>query len=151
MVDTATLPLWYRQYLPSLSEKENYASFIAARFLLGLAESGFIPGSLWTISTWYTRKETAKIVMVFYFGNQCGQASAKLLAYGILHVRGVSGRPGWFWLFVLMGGFTCFCGFVFGFFLPDSFRIPARHSCLDVRFSLRGRSTFSEIVSCLTA
>ncbi|KAI5195570.1 putative MFS transporter [Aureobasidium subglaciale] len=102
----------------------NYASFIATRFLLGLTESGFIPGGLWTISTWYTRKETAKRVMVFYFGNQFGQASAKLLAFGILHMRGVAGRPGWFWLFVLMGGFTCFCGFIFGFFLPDSFRNP---------------------------
>lgn len=62
--------------------------------------------------------------MIFYFGNQFGQASAKLLAYGILHMRGVAGRPGWFWLFVLMGGFTCFSGFILGFFLPDSFKKP---------------------------
>ncbi|KAF4550548.1 MFS-type transporter-like protein 42 [Elsinoe fawcettii] len=103
----------------------NYASFIATRFLLGITESGFIPGGLWTLSTWYTRKETAKRVMVFYFGNQFGQASAKLLAYGILHMRGVAGRPGWFWLFVLMGGFTILSGFIFGFCLPDSFRKPS--------------------------
>jgi hypothetical protein len=62
--------------------------------------------------------------MIFYFGNQFGQASAKLLAFGILHMRGVTGRPGWFWLFVLMGGFTCASGFVLDFFLPDSFRKP---------------------------
>jgi MFS family permease len=102
----------------------NYASFIVTRFLLGVTESGFIPGGLWTLSTWYTRKETAKRVMVFYFGNQFGQASAKLLAYGILHMRGVAGRPGWFWLFVLMGGFTCASGVVLGLFLPDSFKKP---------------------------
>ncbi|KAF2015139.1 MFS general substrate transporter [Aaosphaeria arxii CBS 175.79] len=102
----------------------NYASFIATRFLLGITESGFIPGGLWTLSTWYTRRETAKRVMIFYFGNQFGQASAKLLAYGILHMRGVAGRPGWFWLFILMGGFTIASGFVFGFFLPDSFKNP---------------------------
>ncbi|KAF2171564.1 hypothetical protein M409DRAFT_63785 [Zasmidium cellare ATCC 36951] len=102
----------------------NYASFIATRFLLGITESGFIPGGLWTLSTWYTRRETAKRVMIFYFGNQFGQASAKLLAYGILHMRGVSGKPGWFWLFVLMGAFTMASGFVFGFFLPDSFKNP---------------------------
>jgi MFS family permease len=64
----------------------NYGSFIATRFLLGITESGFIPGGLWTLSTWYTRSETAKRVMIFYFGNQFGQASAKLLAYGILHM-----------------------------------------------------------------
>ena len=80
----------------------NYGSFVATRFLLGITESGFIPGGLWTLSTWYvvhmpvlicvltydfiryTRRETAKRVMIFYFGNQFGQASAKLLAYGIV-------------------------------------------------------------------
>lgn len=62
--------------------------------------------------------------MVFYFGNQFGQASAKLLAYGILHMRGVGGKAGWFWLFVLMGTFTVLCGCVLGFCLPDSFKNP---------------------------
>jgi MFS family permease len=104
--------------------QHGYSAFIATRFLLGITESGFIPGGLWTLSTWYTRTETAKRVMIFYFGNQLGQASAKLLAYGILHMRGVGDKPGWFWLFVLMGGFTVLSGFVFGFCLPDSFRNP---------------------------
>ena len=104
--------------------QRGYGVLLATRFLLGMTESGFIPGGLWTLSTWYTRKETAKRVMVFYFGNQIGQASAKLLAYGILHMRGVGGKPGWFWLFVLMGGFTILGGFVFGFLLPDSFKNP---------------------------
>ncbi|KAK3341993.1 major facilitator superfamily domain-containing protein [Lasiosphaeria hispida] len=106
------------------SFQSNYSSFIATRFLLGITESGFIPGGLWTLSTWYTRKETAKRVMFFYFGNQFGQASSKLLAFGILHMRGVGGKAGWFWLFTIMGSFTIFSGFVLGFFLPDSFRNP---------------------------
>jgi len=104
--------------------QNNYGSFVASRFLLGVTESGFIPGGLWTLSTWYTRKETAKRVMFFYFGNQFGQASSKLLAYGILHMRGVGGRAGWFWLFVLMGAFTCLSGCILGLFLPDSFKRP---------------------------
>ena len=104
--------------------QRGYGSFIATRFLLGITESGFIPGGLWTLSTWYTRTETAKRVMIFYFGNQIGQASSKLLAYGILHMDGVGGKPGWFWLFTIMGIFTCCGGLVFGFLLPDSFRDP---------------------------
>ncbi|KIW69924.1 hypothetical protein PV04_02239 [Phialophora macrospora] len=104
--------------------QNNYGSFIASRFLLGMTESGFIPGGLWTLSTWYTRTETAKRVMFFYFGNQFGQASSKLLAYGILHMRGVAGKAGWFWLFVIMGIFTIGSGFILGFFLPDSFKNP---------------------------
>jgi MFS family permease len=42
--------------------QNNYGSFIATRFLLGVTESGFIPGGLWTISTWYTRKETGQLL-----------------------------------------------------------------------------------------
>ncbi|KAF1810850.1 MFS general substrate transporter [Eremomyces bilateralis CBS 781.70] len=114
--------------------QRSYGSFIATRFILGMTESGFIPGGLWTLSTWYTRKETAKRIMIFYFGNQLGQASAKLLAYAILHMRGVGGRPGWFWLFVLMGGFTIFSGFILGFLLPDSFKNPS--STFIPRYSL---------------
>lgn len=119
------------------SWQHNYASLMVCRFLLGTTESGFIPGGLWTLSTWYTRKETAKRVMFFYFGNQFGQASSKLIAYGILHMRGVAGKPGWFWLFFLMGLFTILSGFVFGFFLPDSFKnphstfLPKRHIFTD--------------------
>ncbi|KAK7423862.1 hypothetical protein QQZ08_008906 [Neonectria magnoliae] len=104
--------------------QNSYGSFIATRFLLGITESGFIPGGLWTLSTWYTRRETAKRVMFFYFGNQFGQASSKLLAYGILHMRGVGGHSGWFWLFVLMGTFTIASGIVLGCLLPDSFKNP---------------------------
>lgn len=106
------------------SWQHGYGPYLATRLLLGITESGFIPGGLWTLSTWYTRAETAKRVMFFYFGNQFGQASSKLLAYGILHMRGVGGKPGWFWLFVLMGAFTIASGLVFGFLLPDSFRNP---------------------------
>lgn len=120
-----TLQLFLFGFVSTFQAFQNsYASFIASRFLLGITESGFIPGGLWTLSTWYTRKETAKRVMFFYFGNQFGQASSKLLAYGILHMRGVGNKAGWFWLFVIMGSFTILSGFVLGFFLPDSFRNP---------------------------
>jgi MFS family permease len=97
---------------------------MVTRFLLGTTEAGFGPGGLWYISTWYTKKETAKRVMIFYFGILSGQAWSKLIAYGILHMRGVADKPGWFWLFVLMGSFTCLIGLILGFLLPDSARNP---------------------------
>ncbi|VUC27269.1 unnamed protein product [Clonostachys rosea] len=104
--------------------QKNYGGYLATRFLLGVTESGYIPGGLWTLSTWYTRQESAKRVMIFFFGNQLGQASAKLIAYGILHMKGFGGYPGWFWLFIIMGGFTVLSGIVLGFCLPDSFQNP---------------------------
>lgn len=48
--------------------QKGYPAFLVTRFLLGATESGFIPGGLWTMSTWYTRDETAKRVMLFYIG-----------------------------------------------------------------------------------
>jgi MFS family permease len=107
---------------------------MVTRFLLGTTEAGFGPGALWYLSTWYTKKETAKRVMVFYFGILFGQACSKLIAFGILHMRGVADRPGWFWLFVLMGSYTCVNGIVFGFLLPDFSRNP--HSAFLPRVSL---------------
>lgn len=104
--------------------QSNYSSYLATRFLLGVTESGYIPGGLWTLSTWYTRSETAKRVMIFFFGNQLGQASSKLIAYGVLHMRGVGGYPGWFWLFIIMGGFTMVSGLILGLLLPDSIQKP---------------------------
>jgi hypothetical protein len=59
--------------------------------------------------------------MIFYFGNQLSQASAKLLTYSILHMHGVGNHLGWFWLFTLMGAFTVFYGFIYGLFLLNSF------------------------------
>lgn len=75
--------------------QSNYAGFLVTRFLLGATESGYIPGGLWTLSTWYTKKETAKRVMIFFFGNMFGQALAKIIAFGILHMRGVAGQSGY--------------------------------------------------------
>ncbi|KAK6541859.1 hypothetical protein TWF694_007637 [Orbilia ellipsospora] len=103
----------------------NYSSFLATRFLLGASESGFVAGSLWALSRWYTKKETATRFMLFFFGAQFGQASSKLLAYGLLQMRGVGGRPGWFWLFFTTGALTLASGFVLGFFLLDSFNNPS--------------------------
>lgn len=47
---------------------------------------------------------------------------------------GVAGKPGRFWLFVLMGAFTLASEFIFGFFLPDSFKNP--HSTFALRWKI---------------
>jgi len=39
-------------------------------------------------------------------------------------MRGVGGKPGWFWLFVIMGVFSVLAGFVLALLLPDSVHKP---------------------------
>ena len=75
-------------------------AFLATRLLLGLAEAGYIPGAVYTLSTWYRKRELAKRVAVFFFGTFGGNAVSPLLASGILQLDGQRGIRGWQWLFL---------------------------------------------------
>lgn len=75
-------------------------AFLATRLLLGLAEAGYIPGAAYTLSTWYTRRELAKRIAIFFFGMFGGNALSPLLASGILQLEGQRGIRGWQWLFL---------------------------------------------------
>lgn len=66
--------------------QKGYPAFLVTRFLLGAAESGFIPGGLWTMSTWYTRDETAKRVMLFYIGQHFFYLPPPPLSYSLLRI-----------------------------------------------------------------
>lgn len=78
----------------------NKTGFLLARAFLGLCEAGYIPGGIYTLSMWYTRRELAKRVAVFFFGMFGGNAISPLLASGILKLRGRGGMRGWQWLFL---------------------------------------------------
>jgi hypothetical protein len=45
---------------------------------------------------------------------------SSLLAAGILNMRGIAGRPGWFWLFLLEGLLTFLLGLISYLYLPQS-------------------------------
>lgn len=74
--------------------------FIVSRAILGLAEAGYIPGSIYTLSTWYTKRELAKRVAVLFFGMFGGNAISPLLGAGILKLHGRRGLAGWQWIFL---------------------------------------------------
>lgn len=76
--------------------------FLASRLVLGLAEAGYIPGAVYTLSTWYTKRELAKRVAILFFGMFGGNAISPLLASGILKLDNVRGIHGWQWLFISM-------------------------------------------------
>jgi MFS family permease len=78
----------------------NRKGFLVTRSLLGVCEAGYIPGALYTLSTWYTRRELATRVAIFYFGLFGGNAIGPLLASGILKLDGHHGLKGWQWLFL---------------------------------------------------
>jgi MFS family permease len=79
---------------------KNRAGFLALRLMLGFSEAGYIPGGVYTLSTWYTKRELSKRVSVFFFGMFGGNAISPILASGILKLEGAHGIKGWQWLFM---------------------------------------------------
>ncbi|WVQ84787.1 hypothetical protein IAT38_006944 [Cryptococcus sp. DSM 104549] len=96
------------------------ATYYATRTLLGIAESGFIPGAVYYISTLFTRREQAKLVAWFYIGNICGKGSSGLIAYGVLPLAGKHGFAGWQWIFLIEGIMSIGIGFICLALLPSS-------------------------------
>ncbi|KAL6889178.1 MFS general substrate transporter [Trichoderma evansii] len=99
---------------------KNRGGFLTTRLLLGFAEAGYIPGACYTLSTWYTKRELAKRVAIFFFGMFGGNAISPLLASGILQLDGHRGLRGWQWLFLLEGLFTISVSIILLLFLPGS-------------------------------
>ncbi|EGC45906.1 alternative sulfate transporter [Histoplasma capsulatum var. duboisii H88] len=93
--------------------QKGLAAFLITRILLGICEAGFVPASLYTLTTWYKQNETSKRFAIFYIGNLSAGATSGLIAYGILHMRGIRGLAGWQWLFIIEGLITILVGFLF--------------------------------------
>ncbi|KAI0101171.1 MFS general substrate transporter [Daldinia grandis] len=99
---------------------KNYGGFLATRLLLGLCEAGFIPGALYTMSTWYKKSETSLRVSIFFLGNLIASATTSLIGAGILSMGDRYGVAGWRWLFIVEGSITIGIGIIFILFLPPS-------------------------------
>lgn len=80
----------------------NYTSMLLCRLVLGLTEAPFYPGALYMLSQFYTRKEVASRMAVFYTGNMSASAFSGLIAAGIF--AGLDGKAdlkGWQWCVLL--------------------------------------------------
>jgi MFS family permease len=81
---------------------QNYAGFLAARFFLGVTESGLFPGVVFYLSMWYKRTETHYRVALFFSAASLAGAFGGIFAYGIGFMSGVGGQKGWRWIFILV-------------------------------------------------
>ncbi|XDG02212.1 hypothetical protein ABKA04_001827 [Annulohypoxylon sp. FPYF3050] len=99
---------------------KGYGGWIAARLFLGLAESGFIPGSLYVLSRWYTQDELASRTTVFFFGPSISAAFGSLISAGALRIEGAAGLYGWQWIFLICGVSTITTGLIAFTLVPKS-------------------------------
>lgn len=79
----------------------NRAGFFACRFFIGLFMGGFIPDSILYLSYFYKKSEMPIRLALFWFVDSMSGVIASFIAYGVLHMRGVAGREGWRWLFLI--------------------------------------------------
>ncbi|KAL1857576.1 hypothetical protein VTK73DRAFT_8030 [Phialemonium thermophilum] len=77
------------------------AGFFACRFFIGLFMGGFIPDSILYLSYFYKKSEMPMRLALFWFVDTMSGVIASFIAYGVLHMRGVDGREGWRWLFLI--------------------------------------------------
>ncbi|KAK4446393.1 major facilitator superfamily domain-containing protein [Podospora aff. communis PSN243] len=96
------------------------AGFYVTRGLIGACEGGFIPGAILYATYFYTSKELSIRLAAFWSTLNVARVISALLAAGILQMRGIGGRPGWFWLFLLEGLLTNVLAILAFIYLPGS-------------------------------
>ena len=120
----------------------NYSGLLAARFFLGLAESGTFPGctcagslkrlvagsksadkihvaGFYLISMWYKRIEAQRRFSFFFGSTTLAGAFGSLLASAIGKMNGMRGYRAWRWIFILEGVLTCVIAVVTYFLITD--------------------------------
>ncbi|XMA11781.1 hypothetical protein WAI453_004572 [Rhynchosporium graminicola] len=95
-------------------------SFYITRALIGACEGGFIPGTILFATYFYTSRELSIRLAAFWSTLNIARVISALLAAGILTMRGVENKPGWFWLFLIEGLLTFVIGVISYFYLPAS-------------------------------
>ena len=77
-------------------------SFVALRFLLGLAEAGFFPGVILYLTYWFPASYRARIVGVFMISIPISSFLGSPVSGALIGLNGW-GLRGWQWLFILEG------------------------------------------------
>ena len=94
-------------------------SLFGIRFVLGMAESGMIPGLLLYFTYWFPPSYRARANGWFLVAMPVAGVLAAILSGGILDLDGTLGLAGWRWLFLLLGLPPVILGVLALLFLTD--------------------------------
>lgn len=95
-------------------------TFYALRFLLGVAEAGFLPGIIYYLTHWYPAAARARAVSWFMAAIPLSIVIGGPLTGFLLEMKGTLGLAGWQWLFLLEGVPAVILGVVVLFYLTDT-------------------------------
>lgn len=100
---------------------QGTASFYTLRFLLGVAEAGFLPGIIYYLSHWFPRLHRARAVSWFMIGIPLSLVfGGPLSGWVMQEMDEYLGLHGWQWMFVLEGIPAVLLGFVVLGFLTET-------------------------------
>ncbi|MBK4735342.1 MFS transporter [Noviherbaspirillum pedocola] len=98
-------------------------TFYILRFFLGVAEAGFFPGIILYLTYWFPSSRRAKITAMFMTGIPiAGVVGGPLSGWILNQFNGVSGMPGWQWLFLIEAIPSIIGGIVVLLYLDDGIR-----------------------------
>ncbi|RMX73846.1 hypothetical protein D0869_13195, partial [Hortaea werneckii] len=98
----------------------TYGQLVALRAIVGILESGFAPGVLLILSSWYKKKEQSKRFAFYISAAVLSGAFGGIIAGAITgDLNGAHGIDGWRWLFIVEGAATVGWSIVSYFILPD--------------------------------
>ena len=103
--------------------------FYGLRFLLGVAEAGFVPGIIYYLNGWFPAAQRARALSWFLIAVPISATIGNPLGAWLLTLDGLRGLAGWQWLFLLEGIPAVLLGFAVLTLLPDD---PARSRWLSV-------------------
>ena len=78
-------------------------SFYVLRFLLGVAEAGFFPGVLYTLTLWFPQTHRARAIGLFLIASALANALGAAIGGLLLSLDGLAGLRGWQWVFIATG------------------------------------------------
>jgi MFS family permease len=94
-------------------------TFVAIRFLLGIAEAGYFPGVAWFMTRWFPARHRGRAMGIFY---ACGAAAGVLggpVSGNLLLLDGWHGLARWQWVFLIEGIPAVMLAIVCPFLLRD--------------------------------
>ena len=95
-------------------------SFYAMRFLLGVAEAGFLPGIIYYLSQWFPAPVRGRAVSLFMIAIPLSIVIGGPLSGLLLQMNGVLGLRGWQWMYLIEGLPAVVLGLVVLIYLTDS-------------------------------